>query len=140
MQAERTSPAVAPAALARKAGVSPASVVQASVMFIGKCVAIVTDAERFAGETPALFAEQSAFGDCQAAQCTSSAVTRLRSVRLRAGCDGANWVTFGCVVLQKELRKVTIDWRFAGETPALQAAQRTPSGGCSGCVAFAQSG
>ena len=94
---------------ARKAGVSPASVVQASVMFIGKCVAIVTDAERFAGETPALFAKQSAFGDCQAAQRTPSAVARLTLYYLDA------------------YAKNTDAERFAGETPALQAAQRTPS-------------
>ena len=71
---------------------------QAALCYLDAYVKI-TDAWRFAGETPALFAEQSAFGGCQAA---------LRS--------------------PKQVEKVTDDWRFAGETPALRAAQCTPSG------------
>ena len=46
----------------------------------------VTDAERFAGETPALFAEQSAFGGCLASAAYSP-----------------------------KSEEITDDWRFAGE-------------------------
>ena len=67
-----------------------------------KQVEKVTDAERFAGETPAL----------QAAQRTPSVVARLCNVRLRAGCDGANWVrktehtgSLWLATLRSELRK-----------------------------------
>ena len=121
----------------------------------------VTDDWRFAGETPALFAKQSAFGDCQANAAFTLPLSRRRDAcalcvakRLRRlpGCavfafgrlPGCAAYAFGrlqwlCSVCRSS-EKVTDDWRFAGETPALQAAQRTPSGGCSGCVAFAQSG
>ena len=75
---------------------------------------------RFAGETPALFAEQSAFGGCLAAQC--SQVNRKSYHRLafrrRDACAP------GCAAFFSVTRKITVDWRVAGETPALLAALR----------------
>ena len=47
------------------------------------------------------------------------AVARLRCVRL--------WRLPGALCYLDAYVKNTDDWRFAGETPALQAAQRTPS-------------
>ena len=87
---------------------------------------------RVAGETPALFAEQSAFGGCLAAQC--SQVNRKSYHRLafrrRDACAlcGAKRLRRlpGCAAFFSVTRKITVDWRVAGETPALLAALRFP--------------
>ena len=115
---------------------------------------------RVAGETPALFAEQSAFGGCLAAQCSqvnrksyhrlafrrrdACALCGAKRLRRLPGCAAftlplkklpstgvsqarrlLSWLR--CVLPSSE--KVTVDWRVAGETPALFAEQ-SAFGGC----------